>query len=91
MDSDTDDENNSAGSTFVLRVVGLATLHQAPARGLSGKLGGESETILSRKSLMRAPRSSYATLQEKLLGLTSEPFANLSPPFSSAFARSVFA
>ena len=30
---------------------------------------------------MRAQRSSYATLQEKLLGLTLEPFANLSPPF----------
>ena len=30
---------------------------------------------------MPAQRSSNATLQEKLLGLTFEPFANLSPPF----------
>ena len=41
----------------------------------------KEKTIRSRKSRMRAQRSSYATLQEKLLGLTVEPFANLSPPF----------
>ena len=85
MDNDTDDENNSTGSTFVPRVAGLATLHQAPARVFSEKLGGERETILSRKNLMCAQRSSYATLQEQLLGLTSEPFANLSPPFRELY------
>ena len=31
--------------------------------------------------MMPAKGSSYATLQEKFLGLTVEPFANLSPPF----------
>ena len=31
--------------------------------------------------MVPAQRSSYGTLQEKLLGLTFEPFANLSPPF----------
>ena len=41
----------------------------------------KAKIILSGKSLTRAQLSRYATLQEKLLGLTFESFANLSPPF----------
>ena len=32
MDSDADDERKSTGGTCVLRVAGLATLQQVPAR-----------------------------------------------------------
>ena len=32
MDSDADDESKSTGGTSVLRVTGLATLQQVPAR-----------------------------------------------------------
>ena len=81
MDCDTDDESHSAGSTSVLRVAGLAALQQMLARVFLGKLAVKAKTILSRKNRMRAQRSSYATLQEQLLGLTFEPFANLSPLF----------
>ena len=81
MDSGPDDESNSTGSTFVLRVAGLATLQQVPARLSQKSSDAKAKTILSSKSLMRAQRSSYATPQEKLLGLSLEPFANLSPPF----------
>ena len=42
MNSDPDDESNSTGSTSVLRVAGLATLQQVPARVFSEKLGRES-------------------------------------------------
>ena len=42
MDSDTEDESNSTASFSVLRVAGLATLQQVPARVFSGKLGRES-------------------------------------------------
>ena len=41
MDSDTDDENCSTGSTSILRVAGLATLPQVPAHVFSGMLGRE--------------------------------------------------
>ena len=81
MDSDTDDESNSARSTSVLRVAGLAALQQMLACVFLGKLAVKAKTILSRKNRMRAQRSSYATLQEQLLGLFFEPFANLSPLF----------
>ena len=83
MDSDTNDGSNSTGSTSVLRVAGLATLQQAPARVFLEKLDRESQSnpVKNKKSRMRAQRSSYATHQEKLLGLTFEPFANHSPPF----------
>ena len=43
MDSDSHDESNSTGSTSVLRVAGLATLQQVPARVLLEKLGLESQ------------------------------------------------
>ena len=52
-----------------------------PARVFSEKLGREGQVIPSRKSRLRAQQSSYAKLQEKLQGLTFEPFADLSPPF----------
>ena len=81
MDNDTDDESNSTCSTSVLRVAGLATLQQVPARVLLEKLGRESQNDPVEKNRMHAERSSCATLQEKWLGLTFEPFVNLSPPF----------
>ena len=68
MDSDTEDENNSAGSSSALRVAGLATLQQVPARVFLGKLGRESQNNPVKKSRMRAQWSSYATLQEKVVG-----------------------
>ena len=43
MDSDTEDESNSTGSSSALRVAGLATLQQVPARVFLGKLGRESQ------------------------------------------------
>ena len=80
MDSDTEDESNT-GSSSVLRVAGLATLQQVPARVFLGKRGRESQNNPVKKKPYACERSSYATLQEKLLGLNFEPFANLSPPF----------
>ena len=43
MDSDTEDESNNTGSSSVLRVIGLATLQQVPARVFLGKRGRESQ------------------------------------------------
>ena len=43
MDSDTEDESSSTGSFSVLRVAGLATLQQVPARVFLGNLGRESQ------------------------------------------------
>ena len=43
MDSDTEDESSSTGSSSVLRFVGLATSQQVPARVFLGKLGRESQ------------------------------------------------
>ena len=43
MDIDADDESNSTGNTSVLRVAGLATLQQVPARVFLEKLGRESQ------------------------------------------------
>ena len=73
MDSDTDDENNSTGGTFVLKVAGLATLHEMPAHILLEKLGRESQNNPVEKKPYAC-----ATVQ---LCLSLEPFANLSPPF----------
>ena len=82
MDSDTDDESNSTGSTSVLRVAGLATLQQVPARAFLGKLGRESQNNPVKKK-------PYACATVQLCHAKSccEPFAAL----SRAFARSVFA
>ena len=43
MDNDTQDESNSTGSSSVLRVAGLATLQQVPARVFLGKRDRESQ------------------------------------------------
>ena len=43
MDSDTDDESNSTGSSSVLRVAGLARLQQVPACVFFRKRGRESQ------------------------------------------------
>ena len=80
MDSDTNDKSSSTGSTSVLRVAGLATLQQVPARVFLGMLGRESQNNPVKKKPYARATVSHATLQE-LLGLTFEPFANLSPPF----------
>ena len=54
MDSDTDDENNSTGSTSVLRVAGLATLQQVHVRVLFDKLGRESQNNPAKKKTYAA-------------------------------------
>ena len=81
MDTDTDDESNGTGGTSVRRVAALATLQQVPAGIFFKGLAVTAKALLSINGRMRAQRSSYVTLQEKLLGLTFEPFANLLPPF----------
>ena len=43
MNSDPDDASNSTCSTSVLRVAGLATLQQVPARVFLEKLARESQ------------------------------------------------
>ena len=48
MDSDTEDESNT-GSSSVLRVAGLATLQQVPARVSLGKRGRESYNNIVKK------------------------------------------
>ena len=58
MDSDTEDESNSTGSSSVLRVAGLATLQQEPARDFIRKLGRESQNNPVKKKLY-----AYATVQ----------------------------
>ena len=51
MDSDTEDESNSStGSSSVLRVAGLATLQQVPARVFLGKRGRESQNNPVKKN-----------------------------------------
>ena len=50
MHSDTEDESNSTGSSFVLRVAGLATLQQVPARVFLGKRGRESQNKPVKKN-----------------------------------------
>ena len=76
MESDTEDERNSTGSSSALRVAGLATLQQVPARVFLGKLGRESQKAVCVRNGPAMPR-----YKRKGLGLTFEPFANLSPPF----------
>ena len=94
MDSDTEDGSNSTGSSFVLRVAGLATLQQmwqVPARVFSGKLGRESQNNPVKKKpcacatvqLCHATREVVGTDE----GTFREPFAAL----SRAFAHCVFA
>ena len=63
MDSDTDDESISTGSTSVLRVAGLATLQQVPAHVFLEKLGRESRNNPVNKSrIMRnGPAMRHAT------------------------------
>ena len=87
-DSDAEDESNSTGGTSVLRVAGLARLQQVPAR-LRKVWPPKPNNPVKKKPYARATvQRCHAT---KLLGLTFEPFANLSPALSRAFARSVFA
>ena len=50
MDSDTEDESNSTGSSSALRVAGLATLQQVPACVLLGKRGRESQNNPVKKN-----------------------------------------
>ena len=90
MDSDTEDESNSTGSSSVLRVAGLATLQQVPTRVFSGKLGREGQNNPVKKKpyacatvqLCHATREVVGTDE----GTFREPFAAL----SRAFAHSVF-
>ena len=91
MDSDTEDESNSTGSSSVLRVAGFATLQQVPARVFSGKLGRKSQNNPVKKKpyacatvqLCHATREVVGTDE----GTFREPFAAL----PRAFAHSVFA
>ena len=85
MDSDTEDESNSTGSSSVLRVAGLATLQQVPARVFSGKLGRVKKKpyACATVQLCHATREVVGTDE----GTFREPFAAL----SRAFAHSVFA
>ena len=70
MDSDTEDESN-IGSSSVLRVAGH----------LLGKRGRESQNNPVKKKPYACKTVQLCHATEKLLGLTFEPFANLSPPF----------
>ena len=81
MDSDTEDESNSTGSSSALRVAGLATLQQVPARVFLGKLGRESQNNPVKKAVCVRNCPAMPRYKRKWLGLTFEPFANLSPPF----------
>ena len=51
MDNDTADESSSTGSTSVLRVAGLATLQQVPARVSFQQLGRESQRSCQEKAV----------------------------------------
>ena len=62
MDSDTEDESNSTGSSSVLRVAGLATLQQVPARVFLGKLGRGIQTNPVKKKAV-CVRNSPAMLR----------------------------
>ena len=43
IDGHTENESNNTGSSSVLRIAGLATLQQVPARVFLGKFGRESQ------------------------------------------------
>ena len=51
MDSDTEDESNSTGSSSVLRVAGFATLQQVPARVFSGNRESQNKQSCQEKAL----------------------------------------
>ena len=86
MDSDTEDESNSTGSSSVLRLAGLATLQQVPARVSLGKRGRESQNNPVKKKPYAC-----ATVQlchyERVVGT----LLNRSQTFRRPFARGVFA
>ena len=85
MDSDTEDESNSTGSSSVLRVAGLATLQQVPARVFSGKLGHDSQDNPVKKKPYACATVQLCHATREVVGTDKgtfrEPFASLSPPF----------
>ena len=79
MDSDTDDENNSTGGTFVLKVAGLATLHEMPAHVLLEKLGRESQNNPVEKKLYACATVQLCPATREVVRTLSLPFRELSP------------
>ena len=76
MDSDTEDESNSTGSSFVLGIAGFATLQP-----FLGKRGRESQNNPVKKKPYVCATVQLCHATREVVGTGFEPFANLSPPF----------
>ena len=91
MDSDTEDESNGTGSSSVLRVAGLATLQQMPARVFLGKRGHESQNNPVKKNPDACATVQLCHATREVVGTDFRTFREPFAALSQAFARSVFA
>ena len=90
MDSDTEDESNSTGSSSVLRFAGFATLQQVPARVFSGKLDRESQNNPVKKKPYARSTVQLCHATKEVVGTDEGTFCEPFAALSRAFAHSVF-